>query len=239
MNTSNYLRKFISGVIAPLAGMAISARAELLANYVPNGTITVDGSRADWSSVTPYTADGQDASGGVDFDTIWIANDDTTLYFRLTVFSGSPSFTTDGWRYNLFIDADQDRNTGFIGGSGQYSVGADYLIQGIYVFQFTGANQTTWGWTLLGTLSWDVQSGTDIELSMPMSTVGFVLGNQFNWIAWSDSNPEDFVPNAANQGIGGDFHSYQIVPEPGSVALLSLGALVAGAGRALRRAFRR
>lgn len=213
--------------------MSMRAIAAVLSNPVLPGTITVDSSRADWSGLSAYPQDPQDASGGVDYDRIWIANDCGYLYFRILTYAGSPPLSTDGWRYNLFIDIDQDRNTGFYGAVGEYSIGADFLIQGISVFQFAGSSQSTWAWNYLGSASWNEQPN-DVEMSIPMSLINISWGSNFNWIAWSDSIPFDYLPDTANLGLLGDYHTYQIkcaIPEPGTVGLLAIGTILAAALR--------
>jgi len=51
----------------------------------PEGGLTIDGNFADWASVTAYAADPDDVSGvnnPLDFDTAWIAHNNTNLYLR-------------------------------------------------------------------------------------------------------------------------------------------------------------
>lgn len=203
--------------------LAATATAEFVSNPVFDGAITVDQSRTDWELVTPYSRDPQDASGGADYDTIWMAHDSSTLYIRFTTYDGSPPFATDSWRYNIFVDLDQNRNTGFIGGAAQFSVGAEFLIQGISVWAFAGQNQTDWLWNYVGSGLWN-NLGNDVELAFPVSLFSG-MGTQFNWIGFGDSTPPDHVPDTADNGESGQFHTYGI-PEPTLVGLYVFGLLL-------------
>lgn len=205
----------------------LPVRADLISNPVAEGAITVDASRADWAGLTSYTTDAQDAGAGeVDFQTFTLAHDGDELFIRYTTYDG-PGFGS-AWRYNIFLDIDQNRATGYIGGSSQFSVGADVLIQGATAFSFAGGDQTTFSWNLVGGGSYN-ELANDLEITMARANLTG-LDQQFNWIAFGDNGTPDYVPDGSSGGSGGSFHTY-VVPEPGTALLLAGGLAVAGLAR--------
>jgi hypothetical protein len=213
--------KTMKWVVAALITVPLTTRADIISNPVADGTIVVDTSRSDWAGLTAYTADPVDAaSGDVDFDTHFMAHDNTYLFIRYTT-HGGPGFAS-AWRYSIYLDIDQDRSTGYIGGGGQFSIGADVLIQGASMYSFAGANQTTFSWNFVGSGSFNEQSN-DYELSFALSSIPG-LGIQFDWIALGDNfpNTDDYVPDGGNGGPAGTFHTY-VIPEPGTALLFAVG----------------
>ncbi len=223
------LRVGIIGIV-----LASASLADIISNPVADGSIVVDADRTDWTAITAYTGDPSDAAAGdVDFDTFFMAHDSLNLYIRYTTHDG-PGFAS-AWRYNIFLDMDQDRNTGYIGGGSQFSIGADLLIQGATVFSFAGASQTTFAWNFVGPGSWNELSN-DIEMSFLQSGLPG-LGTQFDWIALGDNfpNTDDYVPDGGSGGSSGAFHTY-VIPEPGTAALFVGGLAALGFLRRRARA---
>lgn len=211
-----------------LAGTA--ARGDMISNPVGDGGIVVDGSRAEWAGLTSYPSDSVDTPpGDVDFDTFTFAHDSLTLYIRYTTHDG-PGFGS-AWRYNIFVDADQDRNTGFVGGGGQLPIGADLLIQGASTFSFTGGDQTTFSWNFIGGGSYN-EVANDLELGIAVSLLPG-LGPQFDWVGFGDNSTPDYVPDGGASGPSGDYHTY-VIPEPATALLLlgGFGLVTALRGRA-------
>src|ERR1039458_3627398 len=85
--------------------------------------ITVDGSFADWAGVPlAYTAP-QGPANAIQYENVYIANDQTNLYIRFTLYSPRAAFANS--YDNIFIDADNNAGTGFhVGG-----IGSEMLIQ--------------------------------------------------------------------------------------------------------------
>jgi len=183
------------------------AGPQTLSNPVANGAIVVTGNdRTDWAGVPAYDADGTDTAGPeVDYSQVQVAHDDDNFYFRFQL-DASGFF---GFRHNVFIDVDQDRNTGFRGSIDEMSIGADFLLQGSSVFSFTGATPTTWGWNFLGSQAWDDFPTTDIETQIPRSLIGDPDG--FDFVLFGDNTvTPDYYPNNAITGAGGDLLRYLV-----------------------------
>ena len=215
--------------LVTLLCMCAAANADIISNPVADGTITVDASRTDWAGLTSYTVDPADAvSGDVDFERLTLAHDSDDIFIRYTTYTG-PGFGS-AWRYDIFIDTDQDRTTGYIGGGGQFSIGAEILLQGVSVFSFAGGTQTTFSWNFAGSGSYNEQPN-DFEIAVTQSSIPG-LGTQFDWVAFGDNfpNTDDYLPDGGNGGGAGQFHSY-VIPEPGAFALLACGVVLAGAAR--------
>ncbi len=180
---------------------------QTLSNPVANGSIVVTGNdRTDWALIPAYDADGTDTAGPeVDYRQVQVAHDDDNFYFRFQL-DASDFF---GFRHNVFIDADQDRNTGFTGSVDEMSLGADFLLQGSSVFSFAGATATTWNWNFLGSQPWDDFPTTDIETMIPRSLLGDPDG--FDFVLFGDNTGDaDYYPNNAIGGTTDDLLRYLV-----------------------------
>lgn len=78
--------------------------------------------------------------------------------------------------YRIFIDRDNSKSTGFLH-SGNSNVGADYLVENGYLYQFGGATQTTWNWSSLGTVSATGSGTTTVVVPVPLSTISYTTGS--------------------------------------------------------------
>lgn len=222
--------------------LAAAAGADMVQQLSNPDSITVDASRADWSGVTAYQDDSSGESGIGPFDVDWtrvsIAHsiDGSQLYVRYQLsvgadFGSFPAF------YNLFLDTDQNRSSGYIGGGSQLPVGAEYLLQGGALFAFTGANQTDFSWSPVGSATTDNSfANLDIEIGLSAALIG--SPEQFDFILLGDNalngNTQDYYPDAANGGATGDFFRY-VVPEPSTAGALLIGGLAVIGLRRMRR----
>jgi hypothetical protein len=229
MEERNTMSKvFAIAVMGAAMSAGTTAHAGLLENQsnpVANGAITVapgDNDRSDWAGIPTYQSDPTGDAAAIDWQSVQIAHDDDNVYLHfLLAPQAVPQFY--GFMHNLYLDTDLDRGTGFIGGGGFLSIGADYLIQGTSNHSFSGATQETWGWNWLGGLPWDDFPTNDVELKIPRTAIG--SPNAFDLILNAATTPEDYYPDGATGGAAGDFFRYTIVPEPASIAMLGLGAL--------------
>ncbi len=214
----------LMGAVMAVAAPVNAGLLENQSNPVANGVMTVapgNNDRSDWNGIPFYQADPTGDAAAIDYEQVQIAHDDTNVYMHfLFAPQASPMFF--GFMHNLFLDTDLNRGTGFIGGGGFMSIGADFLIQGTSNHSFVGATQETWGWNWLGGLAWDDFPTTDIELKIPRAAIG--SPDAFDLILNAATAPiEEYYPDGATGGAAGDFFRYTIVPEPASIALLSMG----------------
>ena len=111
--------------------------------------IQIDGNFADWSAVTPFTADAADvtaASDNIDWRSASMAHNDSHFYIR----AGNETAVSDlNWGYAIYMDTDVNPATGFVGFSSELSSGTDYLIEGASLYRYTGSG-TDWMWSYLG-----------------------------------------------------------------------------------------
>lgn len=203
-----------------LAAVAEAAVVETQSNPVADGSINTSGgnnSRADWSGIPSYVADGNDGATS-DWDRVSVAHDSTRFFVRYqmhaTTFSGFLDFNQ-----RIFIDADQNRSTGFTGGGDQFPIGAEYMVEGATLYPFTGGTSTSWSWGSGTGLSYDDFPTLDHELSIPRASLA--NPNSFDFVLFASGSPEDYYPSTGNAGPTGGFFTYA-VPEPASLGALSL-----------------
>ncbi|MBB6735282.1 DUF4832 domain-containing protein [Cohnella zeiphila] len=129
-----------SGVTVPAADV----RPPLVAPSLPK--LTADGDPSEWASL-PVTAEG---SGKVKL--LKAFADEKVL----SVMAGAESFDQET---NLFIDSDNDADTGYNGWEYKRT-GADYLAQNGKLYRYTGPG---WAWEELGPAEWKVSGQADAE----------------------------------------------------------------------------
>ena len=218
----------IAGMASAALNVLSPAQAGMLEvqyNPVANGTITVapgDNDRSDWAGIPTYPLDSTGDAADIDYESVQVAHDDENFYFHF-IFAAQASPQFFGFMHNLYLDTDTDRGTGFIGGGGFLSIGADYLVQGTSNHSFAGATQETWGWNWLGGLPWDDFPTTDVELKIPRAAIG--SPESFDFFLNAATAPEDYYPNNATGGDTGDYFRYSTIPEPAAATLLGLGVL--------------
>jgi hypothetical protein len=124
--------------------------------------ITIDGSFDDWAGVPlAYTAPAGPANA-IQYENVYIANDETNLYIRFTLYSPRAAFENS--YDNIFIDADNNPATGYAVGG----IGSEMLIQwgGGYQEKNGGFNEggvNNLGWNIAGSAD-----SLDYELSISL-----------------------------------------------------------------------
>lgn len=226
-------RKIIWALISAIVCRESSAGViETLNNTIG---IVIDGSRADWINAVAYTNDaageGEFGPSDVDWKRITIANgaDLGTIYFRLEMnvaadFNNFPAY------YNVFIDTDEDRGTGYIGTDSQLPIGAEYLIQGPNLFSFSGGAQTDFGWTFVQALSSDNSfANFDVSIALPAALIGSPA--DFNFVLLGDNtlsvHTPDYYPDGGNLGAGGDYFEYELLIDPAGFDRIALQTVTA------------
>jgi hypothetical protein len=84
--------------------------------------ITVDGSFADWTGVPLAASKPQVAGDAVQFQNLYVANDEDYIYFRLSLYTATNPFSS---KQNIFFDADTSSATGY----SEPGFGSEMLIQ--------------------------------------------------------------------------------------------------------------
>ena len=157
---TNQLKKLLSGIVLTCAcGLTALAQTTVPSTFKH---INVDGSFSDWTGVPlAYTAVAG-ATNAIQYQNVYIANDQTNLYIRFTLYAPWPAFQNS--YDNIFIDADNNPGTGFgVGG-----IGSSMLIQwgGGYQEKNGGFNEggvNNLGWNIAGS-----GDSLDYELSISL-----------------------------------------------------------------------
>jgi hypothetical protein len=204
-------------------------------------TITIDGDTSDWAGITPaYTdEDGVNNPTGVDFQNVYLANDDNYLYIRFTLMQSADPITP-GNTY-IWLDNDDNSATGFHP-FGNSNFGSSLMIIGDQAYQEAGGGFNE-GTLTTANVAYGASSipGTDFEFKISRSVTG--VSGAFSGVSLldnstievqlaSETGSGDSLPSFANYGaLSYTFASP--VPEPGVSALAGLG-LVIVAGRILK-----
>jgi len=144
-------------------------------------TITLDGSLDDWDNpedvfyVDAEIADGSPSNSS--YETVYLVNDTTNLYVGLDMKGAGGADITNNWWHNIFIDTDVDPDTGY--DAGWMVNGYDILLEygntnggsSYTVYDFTGATQVDWAWSVVGQFSY-AHSNDVVELAIPLSLLG-------------------------------------------------------------------
>lgn len=127
--------------------------------------ITLDGSLADWAGINPIGTDGDDiasTNGPIDIREIYLTNDANKFFLAYL----NDEDITLNWGYTLYLDTDANNQTGF----NFWNLGADYVIQGNEIYQYSGTGGD-WNWTWLGSMESTV-NGQVMEASFARSLLG-------------------------------------------------------------------
>ena len=156
----NSLEKiFFSGL---LCASALTAAAQV---SVPSTFkhIAIDGSFDDWTGVpVAYTAP-EGPANAIQYENVYVANDQTNLYIRFTLYSPRPNAFANSYD-NIFIDADDNAGTGYP----TAGIGSEMLIQwgGGYQEKNGGFNEgviNNLGWNMAGSAD-----STDFEVAISL-----------------------------------------------------------------------
>ncbi len=136
----------------------------------PAVNIVIDGNLSEWNANSVLAAD--DAAEMASPDTIdwrrmFLAHNDSTLYMGYQ--NHGPAVSS--WGYQIYIDTDNSRTTGFTGFSDEYPIGADYVLEGNELNRYTGVTNTEWSWQSEGVMQ-TVVAGDSAEVAIPRSTLG-------------------------------------------------------------------
>ncbi|HXY50951.1 MAG TPA: delta-60 repeat domain-containing protein [Terriglobales bacterium] len=168
----------------------------LLAGAVAAGHAqTIDGNFSEWSSAEII---GTDPAANVnptdvaDWLTLWATFQNGNLLLSYQTVQNI-DFNNNAWRYEVLLDTDSNPLTGYRGASGNYKLGADYMVEGGTIYRYTGTG-TNWSWSYVGTASYAI-SGNRLEMAVPGASLGITASI---WIkiqlVGNNAAGPDFVP---------------------------------------------
>ena len=180
-------------------------------NLITLGTIVYNGDLSEWSTLQSFGTDPADidgpSGGEVDWRRAWMGHDiNGNIYFAAQY--DKPINMT--WGHITYMDTDQNRNTGFIGGSSNFPIGVKYMVQGYHLWKYIG-NGTSWDWDYVTGL-WRSWNGTNSEMTTQVTNIGspskinvFFEGNNN---AYGNGLGSDFYPNDAMSA--GKYFTYSL-----------------------------
>lgn len=164
---------------------------------------TIDGSLSDWDSVPPVAYDPADVDSAseIDWRNLWLGHDDEFAYIAFR----NDSNIQLSWGIGFYIDVDQDSSTGFAIDGG----GAEFMIQGEFIFQYTGSG-SDWSWDFVSAAVASV-NGRDMELRFERSLLGNgIQGYGIRCVgdnaAYGNAGAVDSLPSEAGQWYGYQFN---------------------------------
>lgn len=181
-------------ITAKSLSSAAASKAELPSIKV---TMAVDGNFDEWKRIKPLANDSikdVDESEPVNFSRVWATSAGKNLYISYCC-TKPIDFGDAAYRYNVFIDADNNVNTGYKGWDGNWTLGADYLVQGATVFEFSSASNRTWEWKKREVLRYKI-GGDQVEIRIPLSLLGLKNKQECRILFYGDNiNEIDYVPD--------------------------------------------
>ncbi len=203
------------------ASLALALAASGSAQAGTWATITIDDVYTDWAGIPVVDSDAADNVGGVDFFEVQIANDADYLYIRNTYHTAKALSTF------LSIDIDENAATGYdIFGLGL--IGAEASWQNDFPFtNATGVFNDGQGMSgdFFGSGAANLLPYADVvtrELAIKLDITRNIDGSPvfpddtIRMMFWTDSNLGD-ISSVINYTLA--------VPEPASLAMISLGGL--------------
>jgi hypothetical protein len=221
---------------------SVAASLTISSNTIPSTFkhITIDGLFNDWAGVPlAYTAPAG-STGAIQFENVYLANDETNLYIRFTLYSPRSNAFANSFD-NLFIDADDNASTGYsVGG-----IGSEMLVQSGNGYQeknggFNEGGINGAGWSIAGStnsmdfemaISRSATYASDDSLVFTKNTIAILLegdDSSFNSVEFAPPSGgivytfANATPGAISIGSSG---GNVIISWPGSGALQSCGSL--------------
>ena len=182
-------------------------------NLITLGTITYNGALDEWKSLQSFGTDPADINGTsgseVDWRQAWMGHDINGNIYFANSYDTTINMT---WGHVTYMDTDQSKATGYIGGgSNNFPIGVDYMIQGYHLWKYTG-NGASWSWDYITPL-WYSWNGLNSEMTTQITNIGsptkidvFFEGNNAPY----GSNVSDFYPNDAMSA--GKYFTYSLTP---------------------------
>ncbi|HUD45431.1 MAG TPA: Ig-like domain-containing protein [Candidatus Baltobacteraceae bacterium] len=198
-------------------GLACACGASAWAQTIVPSTfkqITIDGSFDDWNGVPLAYAASEGQSNAIQFENVYIANDQTNLYIEFTLYAPWDAF--DNSYDNLFIDADNNPATGYV----VSGIGSEMLIQGGAGYQeaagiFNDGGVDNLGWAIAGSTN-SMQFELSISLGATFASDGAPVftNNTIALVFEGDTPSYDNVEFVPAEGTGGLVYTLAPAPAP-------------------------
>jgi hypothetical protein len=187
--------------------------------------ITIDGSFGDWADVPLAYSAAEGPTNAIQYENVYIANDETNLYIRFTLYSPRPDAFANS-DDNLFFDTDTNPATGYL----VAGIGSEMVVQwgGGYqessaVGGFNIGDVNNLGWAIAGsTNSMDFELSISLGASYASNDAPVFTNNTIAIVLEGDtvsySSVEFAPPN------GGLVYTFATAPPPlsANIALLTL-----------------
>jgi hypothetical protein len=164
-----------------------------------------------WDGIPMYPADpvgDATPTDGLDWFFTQVAHNNDWFFIR---YNNSHSFAGD--RQLMYFDTDANRSTGLPGFTGNLAVGAEFYLSGAGLNDQRGFTEwnpngfmgfVNWVNTQDASGNWDIFVAIDRAQFIPdVSSFNFINQNH-------DQQGDDWYPDGANDGAGGDFFRYEI-----------------------------
>jgi hypothetical protein len=150
-------------------GLSMSGlRAEANPPAAATAAIAIDGDVTDWKGIPAAATDPAEGARPCDWRKLFLARGEGELFIRYTT-EAAVDFNK-GAAYMVLLDTDQSRQTGFQGSEGGFSIGADYLLQGVTLYRYIGTG-TDWAWETVGTVAAETRAN-EAEFGVPLEQIG-------------------------------------------------------------------
>ena len=164
-----------------------------------SGDVEVDAQLIDWAGVGSFGIDSQEPGNTNDNDwkQAWLSHDNANLFIAYEQ-HGAAAIS---WRNQILLDTDTNRNTGFLGLGNEYPLGADFIVEGGALLEYTGTG-LDWSWRSAGQIDIAV-NGSVVELALPRTALAGTIGsvNNINLFFQSirlDNTPDYYPDDAAS-----------------------------------------
>jgi hypothetical protein len=216
----------------------------------PSLDVVLDGSLSEWGTNYVLYVDDEIVDGeplNSTYTAIHVASNDDYLFAGFEV-KGSNGATIDNdWVRQIYVDSDANPNTGFNGG--WMANGYDRLVEygwggtSYSLFEFTGADQATWGWNFVGLIEYSFTDSI-LEWGIPRNLLGSgdsdrvvvefsVSGGSVTTATWAHSAESAAKTHRFASSVVPGAATIDALSVNDGMVQLTLGGLVTGASIAI------
>ncbi len=153
--------------------------------------VSIDGNLSEWSGVGAFGLDVNETgvNGQYNWKQAWISHDANAFYIAYEQYQPAAL----EWRNQIYLDTDTNRDTGFRGFANEYAIGADFVVEGAALLEYTGTG-TDWSWRTVGALDAAV-NGALVEILIPRTQLADTQIIDLFFQSIRDDNTRDFYPD--------------------------------------------